>query len=157
MPDPGIQPGCPDCRLMLYLLRFPGSAQCKYGMVLACFSLLTPRTNKGRGCVFPDERESSSVVSKSLGPHGLYPDRLLCSWNSPGKNTGVGVLITRVSSQPRDRTQVSCILGGFFVPMQISDGVNMCLIGYAQDQSGKGVCFLWIKWKWMLLSWVNVL
>ena len=23
-------------------------------------------------------------------PHGLYPIRLLCPWNSPGKNTGVG-------------------------------------------------------------------
>ena len=28
----------------------------------------------------------------SLGPHGLYPARLLCSWDSPGKNTGVGSL-----------------------------------------------------------------
>ena len=25
-----------------------------------------------------------------LRPHGLQPTRLLCSWNSPGKNTGVG-------------------------------------------------------------------
>ena len=23
-------------------------------------------------------------------PHGLYPTRLLCPWDSPGKNTGVG-------------------------------------------------------------------
>ena len=29
-------------------------------------------------------------MSDSLWPHGLYPARLLCSWNSPGKNTGVG-------------------------------------------------------------------
>ena len=33
---------------------------------------------------------SRSVVSDSLQPHGLYPVRLLCPWNSPGKNTGVG-------------------------------------------------------------------
>ena len=26
----------------------------------------------------------------SLRLHGLYPIRFLCSWNSPGKNTGVG-------------------------------------------------------------------
>ena len=26
----------------------------------------------------------------SLQPHGLYPGRRLCPWNSPGKNTGVG-------------------------------------------------------------------
>ena len=25
-----------------------------------------------------------------LDPQGLWPDRLLCPWNSPGKNTGVG-------------------------------------------------------------------
>ena len=30
------------------------------------------------------------VLSDSLRPHGLQPARLLSSWNSPGKNTGVG-------------------------------------------------------------------
>ena len=25
----------------------------------------------------------------TLRPHGLWPDRLLCPWDSPGKNTGV--------------------------------------------------------------------
>ena len=33
---------------------------------------------------------SCSVVSDSLWPHGLEPTRLLCPWNFPGKNTGVG-------------------------------------------------------------------
>ena len=33
---------------------------------------------------------SLSVLSDSLWPHGLYPARLLCPWNFPGKNTGVG-------------------------------------------------------------------
>ena len=31
-----------------------------------------------------------SVVSNSLRPHGLQPSRLLCPWDSPGKNTGEG-------------------------------------------------------------------
>ena len=31
-----------------------------------------------------------SVVSDSLQPQGLQPARLLCPWDSPGKNTGVG-------------------------------------------------------------------
>ena len=31
-----------------------------------------------------------SVVSSSLYLHGLQPTKLLCSWNFPGKNTGVG-------------------------------------------------------------------
>ena len=29
-------------------------------------------------------------MSKSLQPHGLQRTRLLCPWNSPGENTGVG-------------------------------------------------------------------
>ena len=33
---------------------------------------------------------SHSVVSDSLRPHGLQPSRILCPWNSPSKNTGVG-------------------------------------------------------------------
>ena len=33
---------------------------------------------------------SYSVVVHSLGPHGLWPTRLLCPWNSPGKNTAAG-------------------------------------------------------------------
>ena len=31
-----------------------------------------------------------SVLFDSLLPHGLQPARLLCPWNFPGKNTGVG-------------------------------------------------------------------
>ena len=32
---------------------------------------------------------SHSVVSNSLQPHGLWPTRLLCPWDSLGKNIGV--------------------------------------------------------------------
>ena len=41
------------------------------------------RTNRRR-------RQVTSVVSDSVRPHGLQPTRLLCPWDSPGKNTGVG-------------------------------------------------------------------
>ena len=34
--------------------------------------------------------QSHSDVSDSLRPHGLQPARLLCPWDFPGKNTGVG-------------------------------------------------------------------
>ena len=34
--------------------------------------------------------ESHSVLSSAFWPHGLEPARLLCPWNSPGKNPGVG-------------------------------------------------------------------
>ena len=49
---------------------------------------------------------SRSVVSDSLWPHGLYPARLLCPWNSPGKNIGVG------SFQHRDWTRSPTLLVG---------------------------------------------
>ena len=41
----------------------------------------------GLGCVCV---LSHSAVSNSFQPCGLYPARLLCPWNFPGKNTGVG-------------------------------------------------------------------
>lgn len=37
-----------------------------------------------------------SVVSGSSRPHGLEPTRLLCSWDSRGRNTGVGALIPSI-------------------------------------------------------------
>ena len=42
--------------------------------------------------VVSHERESvsHSVVSDSLPHHGLYPIRLLCPWDFPSKNIGVG-------------------------------------------------------------------
>ena len=36
------------------------------------------------------ESISHSVLSHSLQSHGLLPTKLLCPWNSPGQNTGVG-------------------------------------------------------------------
>ena len=53
--------------------------------------------------------KSYSVMSNSLQPHGPSP------WNSPGQNTWGGSLsFSRGSSQPRDQTQVSHIVGRFF-------------------------------------------
>ena len=42
-------------------------------------------------------------------------DPMVCPWNSPGKNTEwVAISLSRGSSWPRDRTQVSCIAVRFF-------------------------------------------
>ena len=40
-------------------------------------------------CYTIHSSDSHSVLSNSLRPHGLQAARLLCLWNSPGKNTGV--------------------------------------------------------------------
>ena len=37
-----------------------------------------------------DESVSCPVMSNSLWPHGLEPTRLLCPWDSSGRNIGVG-------------------------------------------------------------------
>ena len=46
-----------------------------------------------------------SVVSSSLQPRGLQPARLLCPWDFPGKNTGLGAIsCSRGPSRPGDGT-----------------------------------------------------
>ena len=61
---------------------------------------------------------SHSVVSDSLRPHGLQPTRLLCPWDSPGKNTGV-----------------SC---HFFLRKIFPDqGLNLCLLHWQAEPLGK--------------------
>ena len=42
--------------------------------------------------ILPDRRayKVTLVMSDTLQPRGLQPARLLCPWDSPGKNTGVG-------------------------------------------------------------------
>ena len=66
---------------------------------------------------------SHSVVSYSLQPHGLQPSRLLCPWDCPGNNTGVGchfllqgIFLTKESNPCL--IQVSCIVGRFFTIFQ---------------------------------------
>ena len=64
--------------------------------------------------MFESVNVSHSVTSYSLRPRGLRPSRLLCPWNSPGRNTGVGCLsLLRGPSPPRDRTLLFCIAGEF--------------------------------------------
>ena len=46
----------------------------------------------------------------SLWPNGLYCTRLLCPWNFPSKNTGVGChFLLQGSFWPTDRTWASCV------------------------------------------------
>ena len=61
--------------------------------------------------------QASSVVSDSLRAHGLWPARLLCPWDSPGKSTGVGR---------------HCLLQGTF-PTQ---GLNPCLLHVSPAWAG---------------------
>ena len=69
-----------------------------------------PRGGNGQGCsiCFFSILSSTflcSVGSYSRRPHGLQPARLLCPWDSPGKNTGVGCHFPDPGTKPR----VACI------------------------------------------------
>ena len=71
----------------------------------------------------------ASVVSDSLRPNGLYPARLLCPWDSPGKNTGVGC---------------HALLQGIFLTQGSNPGLLHCrqilyTIGEAQGQHGSNL------------------
>ena len=60
---------------------------------------------------------SRSVVSNTLRPHRLYPTSLLCPWNFPVKNTGVGCHV---------------LLKGIF-PTQGSSSHFLCLLPWQAD------------------------
>ena len=47
------------------------------------------RTQQEDGCLFT-RKVKVTQSGLTLPPHGLSPTRLLCSWDSPGKNAGVG-------------------------------------------------------------------
>ena len=62
----------------------------------------------------------TSVSSDCLWPYGLWLTRLLCPWDSPGKDIGwVAISSSKGSSQPRDWTWIPCIscISGRFFPL----------------------------------------
>ena len=71
-------------------------------------------------------------VSDSLQANGLQPSRLLCPWNSPGKNTGVGC---------------HSILQGIFPTQGLISGLLHCrMILYRLSHQGSPVyCFMVYK------------
>ena len=82
-----------------------------------------------------------SLMSDSLWLCGLKPTRVLCPWDSPGKNTGVvTVSSSRGSSQPRDQTQVSRIAGGFFTSWATED-VGLLFTPHCSCPQGKSPSF----------------
>ena len=98
---------------MLYrvVLQQSGSAICIHISPLFWISFpfrSPPSTEQSSLCStggYESGSVSCSVGSDSLQPHGLQPDRLLCPWNSPGKNTGVachsllhGIFLTQGSN-----------------------------------------------------------
>ena len=98
----------PSCR---------GSSQPRDRTCVSCIA--------GRSFTIPVIREAQKwIVSSSTMSNSAMPTRLLCPWNSPGKNTGVGSHshlhqmfcdpFSRGSSWSKEWTQVSYIASRFF-------------------------------------------
>ena len=53
-----------------------------------------------------------TVLSSSLWPHGLWPTRFLCSWDSTSKNTGVGgqILLQVIFLTQGSKLSLLCLL-----------------------------------------------
>ena len=68
--------------------------------------------------------------------------RLLCPWNSPGKNTGMGChSLLQASFQPRNWTWVSCSAGRFFTVWATREAP--VLLMPSAKKKGTSVSFLW--------------
>ena len=78
LPNPGMEPLSPALAGELFTTEQPGFPEPDFSsMKVFSFS-------------FPEVKWSHSVMSDSLRPHRLKPARILCPWDFPGKNTGVG-------------------------------------------------------------------
>ena len=64
---------------------------------------------------------SCSVMSNSLWPHGLLPDRLI----GPRILEWVAIPFSRGSSQSRDQTWITCTVGGFFTIWAIREAQDL--------------------------------
>ena len=55
-----------------------------------CVGAVGPQRTKKKQAVCCVFLCSAALVGSDSAPHGLQPSRLLCPWDSPGKNAGVG-------------------------------------------------------------------
>ena len=73
----------------------------------------------------------------SLQPHGLKSAGLLCPWNSPGENAGMGChFLLWVSFQSREQTNIFCI------SRQMNQG-NEGSSFFTTELPGKPIDLLW--------------
>ena len=62
----------------------------------------------------------ASVVSNSVRPHRRQPTRLLCPWDSPGKNTGVDCHFLLQCMKVKSESEVAQSCPTFHNPMNCS-------------------------------------
>ena len=97
------------------------------------------------------ESVSCSVVSDSLRPYRLEPARLLCLWDSPGKNTGVschsllqGIFLTQGSNLgfPHYRQILYHLTALYMVATFWRGSIFRILSFRLYVKSSRGACYL---------------
>ena len=78
------------------------------------------------------ETVSRSVVSSSLQPHGLKPNMLLCPWNFPGQNTGVGSHSLLQGIFPMQESNLVSHIEHRFFTIWVSEKPRIFLFTYGQ-------------------------
>ena len=83
---------------------------------------------------------SCSVVPESLQPHGLFPARLLCPWDSLGKNAGVGCHFLLQGIFPTQESNPGLLYCRQILYWLSYEGSHELSIATFEEFSKKGVC-----------------
>ena len=91
-------------------------------------------------------------MPNSLWSYGLQPTRLLCSWDFPGKDTGVfWHFHLQGISPPRDWTRVSCPAGRCFTELPGKYILIVSLIYFSRCYAIFHTLSLWLFWFFLLM------
>ena len=70
------------------------------------------------------------VMSDSLQPHGLSPARLLCPWDSPGKNTEMGCHFLLQGVFPTQGSNLDLPHAGSFFTVALLENISNVTVEY---------------------------
>ena len=86
----------------------------------------------------------ASLVSDSVRPHRQQPTRVLCLWDSPGKNTGVGCHFLLQSMNVKIKSEVAQSCRLFATPWTAAYQAPLSM-GFSRQENWSGVPFIWLS------------
>ena len=108
------------------VLATGGAGLCVYTYKGRQWRGIQSRMDSGRGMLLFPSNSCCCLVAKScltLQPHGLYSARLLCPWDFPGRNPGVGCHFPLFSTQGSNPLSPAppALADGFFTTEALSN------------------------------------
>ena len=96
----------------------------------------------------------ASVVSDSVRPHRRQPTRLLCPWDSPGKNTGVGCHFLLQCMKVKSESEVAQSCPTLLDPLNCSlPGSSAHGIFQARVLEWGAIAFSVLAWEMSTIVW----